>query len=97
MAKKQDPFEKFREATLGEDRSLSGALNSKAEDKTEEVRKEEKAEKPAAAKKDRKLVSFYLDGELFRKLGVLKFEEGTKYEDLYNEAVRDLLVKYNRI
>jgi len=96
MAKKVDPFEKFREATLGEDRSLSGALNAKTDAKDEEVKTDDKA-KPAASRKDRKLVSFYLDGESFRKLGVLKFETGTKYEDLYNEAVRDLLVKYNRI
>ena len=30
------------------------------------------------------------------KLGQLKFEMGTKYDDLYNEAIRDLLGKYGK-
>jgi len=99
MAKKQDPFEKFRAATLGGGNALSGALTGAGSPKTE---REEDASRPSPAVKvsknaDRKLVSFHIDKDTFLKLGQLKFESGTKYDELYNEAVRDLLVKYGKL
>lgn len=99
MAKKIDPFDKFREATLGGGSPLSGALQGAAIKGAE--RKAEEAPLPSPAKKsknaDRKLVSFHIENAVFLKLGQLKFEMGTKYDDLYNEAVRDLLVKYGKL
>ena len=100
MAKKTDPFDKFREATLGGDKALSGALGSAAAPKGERS-----AVSPlpfTAAQKqsknaNRRLVSFHIDSDVFLKLGQLKFEMGTKYDELYNEAVRDLLVKYGKL
>ena len=99
MAKKIDPFEKFREATLGGGKALSSALSGP--DTPRETRPES-SPLPSPAPKvsknaTRKLVSFHIDEDIFRKLGQLKFELGKKYDELYNEAVRDLLVKYGRL
>ena len=96
MAKKTDPFDKFRQATLGGDKALSGALSGVST--REEAHSSSPLPSPAAAKvsknANRKLVSFHIDSDTFLKLGQLKFE---KYDELYNEAVRDLLVKYGKI
>lgn len=98
-AKKSDPFDKFREATLGSGGALSGALGSKPRNMGNGPSDEEP--RPAAAKQsknsDRTLVSFHIDKETFRRLGTLKFEMGTKYDVLYNEAVEDLLRKYGKL
>ena len=100
MAKKSDPFDKFREATLGSSASsLSGALSSA-------VSRPAPAPAKAAPNADvqkvsknanRKLVSFHIDQSTFLKLGQLKFETGTKYDELYNEAIVDLLKKYHKL
>lgn len=99
MAKKSDPFDKFREATLGGGSPLSGALQGATIRSSE--RKQDETPLPSPVKKsknaNRKLVSFHIDSDVFLKLGQLKFEMGTKYDDLYNEAVRDLLVKYGKL
>lgn len=99
MAKKTDPFDKFRQATLGGDKALSGALSGVST--REEAHSSSPLPSPAAAKvsknANRKLVSFHIDSDTFLKLGQLKFEMGSKYDELYNEAVRDLLVKYGKI
>ena len=103
MAKKTDPFDKFREATLGGGNPLSGALQGavarSSERKMEEAPLPSPAPSPEKKSKnaDRKLVSFHIDKDVFLKLGQLKFEMGTKYDDLYNEAIRDLLVKYGKL
>ena len=99
MAKKTDPFDKFRQATLGGDKALSGALSGVST--REEAHSSSPLPSPAVAKvsknANRKLVSFHIDSDTFLKLGQLKFEMGSKYDELYNEAVRDLLVKYGKI
>lgn len=115
MAKGQDPFEKFRSATLSS--STLGdvvkaspsvpqspaqtvpspathahvrSLPAKEEILTPVTQKVSKV-----SNKDQ--IGFYLDKELKRKLGMLKFELGVQYNDLYEEAVTDLLRKYNKI
>lgn len=99
MAKKSDPFDKFREATLGSSASLSGALGNAS---TRAV-KPAPVEVPASAASkvsknaNRKLVSFHIDNAVFLKLGQLKFETGSKYDELYNEAIEDLLKKYHKL
>lgn len=40
------------------------------------------------------LVSFNLDKDLKKRLGLLKFESGISYNDLYSEAIELLLKKY---
>lgn len=97
-SKKSDPFDKFREATLGSGGALSGALGNKT--RSVEPRPSDEEARPSAVKQsknsDRTLVSFHIDRETFRRLGILKFELGTKYDVLYNEAVEDLLRKYGK-
>lgn len=97
MAKKTDPFDKFREATLGSGKSLSGALSGAAA--ISATPESEASPTPAKVSKnaDRKLVSFHIDKGLFLKLGQLKFELGCKYDDLYNEAIENLLQKYGKL
>jgi len=102
MAKKSDPFEKFRNATLGGDDALRGALSGN--DKSREVSPaptQVQAPSPTLPKvsknANRKMISFHIDKDLHYILGQLKFELGVKYDDIYNEAIRDLLVKYGKI
>ena len=95
MAKKTDPFDKFRSATLGGEKALSGALSGIREERT--VPSPAPVVKKESKNSNRKMVSFHIDSDVFLKLGQLKFEMGTKYDDLYNEAVRDLLVKYGKL
>ena len=99
MAKKTDPFEKFREATLGGGSALSGALSDTGARRPERPAVTPLPSSPAKVSKNanRKLVSFNIDKNTFLKLGQLKFEMGTKYDELYNEAVIDLLKKYGKI
>ena len=103
MAKKTDPFDKFREATLGGGNPLSGALQGAIARSSERKADESPLPSPAPSPEkksknaDRKLVSFHIDKQVFHSLGQLKFERGVKYDELYNEAVKDLLVKYGKI
>ena len=100
MAKKTDPFDKFRDATLGGGNAFSGALNAAASRSIwpqEVVSKESETSAKVSKNANRKLVSFHIDNAMFLKLGQLKFETGTKYDELYNEAIVDLLKKYHRI
>lgn len=101
MAKKSDPFEKFREATLGSSGSLSGALSSASASRPA-PKAETAVQAPVTTAKvsknaNRRLVSFHIDNATFLKLGQLKFETGAKYDELYNEAVVDLLKKYHKL
>lgn len=101
MAKKSDPFEKFREATLGSSGSLSGALSSASASRPA-PKAEPAVQAPVTTAKvsknaNRRLVSFHIDNATFLKLGQLKFETGAKYDELYNEAVVDLLKKYHKL
>ena len=94
MAKKTDPFDKFREATLGGGNTLGSALSGAAPHVD--------APSPAPVKKvskneNRMLRSFRIDTDLFRKLGQIKYETGISYDELYNEAVADLLKKYGKL
>ena len=99
MAKKNDPFDKFREATLGGGNTLGAALSGGSEPHVE--RESIQVIPSPAVKKsknsNRTLKSFHIDNELFKKLGQIKYENGISYDDLYNEAVRDLLVKYGKL
>lgn len=100
MAKKTDPFDKFRQATLGGENALSGALSgivATREDHAAGSPLPSPAGQKQSKNANRKLVSFHIDYDVFLKLGQLKFEMGTKYDDLYNEAVRDLLVKFGKL
>lgn len=99
MAKKSDPFDKFREATLGSSSSLSGALGNATLRKSDPAPVEVASTATAKVSKNanRKLVSFHIDNSVFLKLGQLKFETGSKYDELYNEAIVDLLKKYHKL
>lgn len=99
MAKKVDPFDKFREATLGGGNALGVALSGGSES---HMKQKADVPSPAPTRKvsknaNRTLKSFHLDNELFKKLGQIKYEMGISYDDLYNEAVTDLLVKYGKM
>ena len=112
MAKK-DPFEKFRQATLGgeADSPLKAALNQEPKavqpvDTRVPVRPaapaapvQEPVAQPEKVSKNnsRELVSFHLDKELKRLLGYIKFDTGKSYGDLYCEAGEDLLRKYGKL
>lgn len=98
MAKKNDPFDKFRQATLGNGNPLSSALSGAgiSSRPREEVSALPSPTPKVSKNADRKLVSFHVDKTVFHKLGLLKFERGVKYDDLYNEALEDLLSKYGK-
>ena len=110
MAKK-DPFEKFKEATLGgaTESPLKAALTQ--EPKTVEPVDTRVPVRPTAApvqapvsqpekvskNNTRELVSFHIEKEMKRLLGYIKFDTGKSYGDLYCEAVEDLLRKYGKL
>lgn len=108
MAKK-DPFEKFREATLGgkTNSPLKAALEKESqaavvEDTRVPVRPTAAPVAPAPVEKvgknsARELVSFHIEKEMKRLLGYIKFDTGKSYNDLYCEAVEDLLKKYGKL
>ena len=113
MAKK-DPFEKFRQATLGGETEspLKAALSQEPKaaepvDTRVPVRPASPVAAPVQApaaqpekvskNEKRELVSFHLEKELKRLLGYIKFDTGKSYNDLYCEAVEDLLKKYGKL
>lgn len=107
MAKKKDPFETFREATLGGASPFDQALKPKPEvsvddDSRRPVRPQDV--QPAVVNADKKsknagreLVSFHIDKDTKRMLGFVKFDTGKSFNDLYVEAVEDLLRKYGKM
>ena len=112
MAKK-DPFEKFRQATLGGETEspLKAALTQEPKtvqpvDTRVPVRPSAVSEpalvpvaQPEKVSKNntRELVSFHIEKEMKRLLGYIKFDTGKSYGDLYCEAVEDLLRKYGKL
>ena len=112
MAKK-DPFDKFREATLGgaTQSPLTAALSQEPKkeqtvDPRVPVRPTVQAtpvqapvSTPEKVSKNntRELVSFHIEKEMKRLLGYIKFDTGKSYGDLYCEAVDDLLRKYGKL
>ena len=113
MAKK-DPFEKFRQATLGGETVSPLKVALSQEPKAAEpvdTRFPVRPATPAAApvqtpvakpekggkNEKRDLVSFHLENEFKRLLGYIKFDSGKSYNDLYCEAVEDLLKKYGKL
>jgi len=118
MAKGQDPFEKFKAATLSGGPSIKEAISSDA--------KPAKASKPAVSPETNaapspapstqieqfasnkqevkekaavklEQVSFFLDKDLKKAVGLLKYELDVQLKDLYEEAIRDLLKKYHKL
>lgn len=112
MAKKNDQFEKFRQATLGSGTTLSDALSSGVTRKEEEAPavKETVSPTPAAPAPEpekpagkvsknanRRLISINVDKDHYRLLGLIKFDTGRQYNDLFAEALQDLLKKYGKL
>lgn len=110
MAKKKDPFETFRAATLGGASPFDQALKPKNEtvvdnDPRKPIRPQDlpKEEQPAVVTEKkgknvgRELVSFHIDKDTKRQLGFVKFDTGKSFNELYIEAVEDLLRKYGKL
>ncbi len=93
---KKNPFSEFSALTIGTGKTLGAAIKSpSAFPNLEEPLNVSPVKKSKNA--DRTLKSFHVDNELFKKLGSLKFELGVSYDSLYNEAIKDLLVKYGKL
>lgn len=111
MAKGQDPFEKFRNATLSGAPSIKDAISSEAKPVKESKPSEPavKEVKPSPAPKESKpvknkvesgkqeQVSFFIDKDLKKAVGLLKYELDVQLKDLYEEAIVDLLKKYHKL
>ncbi len=101
---KKNQFEEFRKAALSEKNPFLDNFSdidaesdtriphrpSRVPNRTRDIK-----EKPSK-NYDRELVSFHINKDLKRNLGFLKFETGLSYNDLYNEAIEDLLMKYGK-
>lgn len=110
MAKGKDPFETFKQATLAGP-SLTDAIKIDAEPAAQPEPKETPkaapspapaaTEKPVDDKATRRSnseqVSFFLEKDLKKKLNLLKVECEKQFQDLYTEAIVDLLKKYGKI
>lgn len=112
MAKKIDQFDKFREATLGRSSELSNAIYSRVQTEEEKSPSPADSYSPTPASASnsvqvpvakvsknatRELVSFHLDKETKKLLGLLKYESDRSFGDLYIEAIEDLLRKYGKL
>jgi|GEM_PF-3813062 hypothetical protein len=105
MAKGQDPFEKFKAATLSGPSikdAISPAPAPKAESKPVAAAAPVETPAPVAEPKAKKganeeQVSFFIDKDLKRQFGMLKYELGVQFKDLYEEAITDLLKKYHKL
>lgn len=104
MPKGKDPFDTFRAATLSTS-SLSDAIGSARENSpagtdvapsptpaVKTVSPDKKKDKPALEQ-----VSFFIDKDLKKAVGLLKYELDVQLKDLYEEAIRDLLKKYKKL
>lgn len=101
MAKGKDPFDTFRAATLSTS-SLSDAISTPREADSEPVKAETPSPTPKAEirKKEKpalEQVSFFIDKDLKKAVGLLKYELDVQLKDLYEEAIRDLLKKYKKL
>ena len=113
MAKGKDPFETFKQATLsGPSLSdairVDAAPAAQQEVKTPEPSPAPAASAPAAApakaadekavrRSNSEQVSFFLEKDLKKKLNLLKAETEKQFQDLYTEAIVDLLTKYGKL
>lgn len=113
MAKGKDPFETFKQATLsGPSLSdairVDAAPAAQQEVKTPEPSPAPAAPAPAAApakaadekavrRSNSEQVSFFLEKDLKKKLNLLKVETEKQFQDLYTEAIVDLLTKYGKL
>ena len=94
-------FAKFKRTLNPTNRSLGAALAPREEQaaKEEVVSREEVAPREEISTKttnpDKKQVSHYMDRGLLESLGVLKARSGKSMSTLYEEAIIDLLEKYN--
>lgn len=89
---KNSEFEKFKSGmSLPTTRSLGAAIGVGGS-------REEKVERPASGKTTdptKKQVSHYMDEHLLEQLGILKAKSRKSMSALYEEAIYDLLQKYN--
>lgn len=113
MANTKDQFEKFRAATLGTSSlsdaiNTSDSPAQKPVEKKQTVSKPVPAEPTTKVEPDfsRKVfqkanaeeqVSFFIDKNIKKQIGLLKYELGIQLKDLYEEALTDLLKKYGKI
>lgn len=106
MAKGIDQFEKFKAATLNTP-ALSDAIKPASSQEPKPVDKKQVSPTPspveqptAPIKKDKpalEQVSFFIDKDLKKAVGLLKYELDVQLKDLYEEAIRDLLKKYKKL
>ena len=82
----RNEFEKFKSGMNPTTRSLGAALAPKADNE----RTSSKTTDP-----NKKQVSHYMDRHLLESLGVLEARSGKSMSVLYEEAIFDLLQKYN--
>lgn len=113
MAKKVDPFDKFKAATLGKSNELSDAILTKRQEDTSAplsvpesasesihlspVDTSDANQLKPGKNANRELVSFHIPKDIKKKLGLLKYESERSFGDLYTEAIEDLLKKYGKL
>lgn len=106
MAKGIDQFEKFKAATLNTP-ALSDAIKPASSSEPKAAEKKAVSPTPVPAEQPKPVVnnskpaleqvSFFLDKDLKKAVGLLKYELDVQLKDLYEEAIRDLLKKYKKL
>lgn len=106
MPKKSDPFDKFRNLTINGAPSIKDAMSSgdRQEEKnnvTIPVASPLPSPAPASRKHVEKSgakeqISFFTDKEIKKALAILSCELDVNKQDLYEEALMDLLKKYHK-
>ena len=113
MANTKDQFEKFKAATLGTSSlsdaiNTSDSPTTKPSEKKQTVSSAVSAEPSRKVEPEKpgkgfqkanaeEQVSFFIDKNIKKQIGLLKYELGVQLKDLYEEALTDLLKKFGKI
>ena len=96
MAKKNS-FDKFRETALSSGASPLRDAAAAAVDTRVPVRPEPTPAAKKSKNADCVMISFNMEKQSKNLLAYVKLETGKSYNDLYNEAIEDLLRKYGKL
>ena len=90
-------FDKFRETALSSGASPLRDAATAAVDTRVPVRPEPAPVAKKSKNADSVMISFNMDKQFKNLLAYVKLESGKSYNELYNEAIEDLLKKYGKL
>ena len=93
---KNNQFEQFRQATLSGGQSLRGLATPKAQAQEQSQAAGGRRGPWGRMNAGAKATSINIPAELYDKLSAIRYEQKTRFIDLYIEALEDLCRKYGK-